>query len=345
MDKDEIILNTYEENNFPSLEKLFQILKKKNINISRKEIKLFLDSQIEQQLTTTQYIKNSSGKITALILNECWQIDLFNLQKYAHDNKNYSYILAVVDVFSRRAWAVATKDKEAITITNALQSIIDDNNGEPPRVITGDNDSNYTSAIFQNLLDKYKIVLDMNVINDHHTLGIIDNFAKRIKTFFTLKFLRTKSKNWINLLTGFIKNYNNSEHKALDYLTPNESILPENHMKIEQMNLIKEQQNKTVSDLVINNKVRIRIDGIFTKKTEPRWSDKFYTVEKTIGNTVYLSNGIKYKRNNLLKIPDDTKEINKNIIKINNQEEKVRKIIKKNDLAPVIDTEKRSQRI
>ena len=53
MDKDEIILNAYEEHNYPSLEKLFQILKKKNINISRKEIKLFLDSQLEQQLTTT----------------------------------------------------------------------------------------------------------------------------------------------------------------------------------------------------------------------------------------------------------------------------------------------------
>ena len=147
MDKEDIILNAYEEHNYPSLEKLFQILKKKNINISRKEIKLFLDSQLEQQLTTTQYIKKSSGKITALIINECWQIDILNLQKYAHDNKNYSYILAVVDVFSRKAWAIATKDKEAITITNALQSIIDDNNGEAPRVITGDNDSNYTSAI------------------------------------------------------------------------------------------------------------------------------------------------------------------------------------------------------
>ena len=115
-------------------------------------------------------------------------------------------------------------------------------------------------------------------------------------------------------------------------------------MKIEQINLIKSMENKTVSDVVENNKVRIRIEGIFTKRTEPKWSDEFYTVEKTIGNTVYLSNGIKYKRNNLLKIPDDTKEINKNIIKTNNQE-KVRKIIKKNDLAPVIDNEKRSQRI
>ena len=46
---------------------------------------------------------------------------------------------------------------------------------------------------------------------------------------------------------------------------------------------------------------------------------------------------------NLLKIPNDTKEINNNIIKINNQEEKVRKIIKKNDLAPIIDTEKEAK--
>ena len=127
------------------------------------------------------------------------------MQKYSHDNKGHEYILAAVDVFSRKAWAISTKDKEAITITKALQSIIDDNNGEAPRVITGDNDSNYTSAIFQTLLNKYKIVLDLNVLNDLHALGIIDNFAKRIKTFFTLKFLRTKSKNWINLLSDFIK--------------------------------------------------------------------------------------------------------------------------------------------
>ena len=153
-----------------------------------------MDSQLEQQLTTTQHIKKASGHITALSINECWQIDIFNLQKYSHDNKGHEYIFAVVDVFSRKAWAVGTKDKEAGTITKALQTIINENNDEPPRVITGDNDADYTSIIFQTLLDKYKIVLDMNVLNDHHALGIIDNFAKRIKTFFTLKFLRTKSK-------------------------------------------------------------------------------------------------------------------------------------------------------
>ena len=41
MDKEDIILKIYEDNNYPGLEKLFQLLKKKNINISRKDIKLF----------------------------------------------------------------------------------------------------------------------------------------------------------------------------------------------------------------------------------------------------------------------------------------------------------------
>ena len=189
--------------------------------------------------------------------------------------------------------------------------------------VTGDNDSDYISAEFSKLLDKYEIVLDMNVLNDHNALGIIDNFAKRIKLFFTLKFLKTKSKNWVELLPGFIKNYNNSEHKSLDYLTPNEARLPENKMKIEQINLIKSQETRTTSDLVENNKVRLRISGIFKKGTEPKWSDEFYTVEKTIGNTVYLSDGKKYKRNNLLKIPDNTKENTTiNVIAQNNKDEK-----------------------
>ena len=64
-------------------------------------------------------------------LNECWQMDIFNLQKYSSDNKGYEYIFAIVDVFSRKAWAVPTKNKEADTITKAMQTIIDENEGDP----------------------------------------------------------------------------------------------------------------------------------------------------------------------------------------------------------------------
>ena len=115
--KEDLINEVYENNNYPSLEKLFQLLKKKKIEVSRKDVKAFLDQQIEQQLTTTQKIKKATGHITALNLNECWQMDVYNLQKYSNDNKGYEYIFAIVDVFSRKAWAIPTKNKKAETIT------------------------------------------------------------------------------------------------------------------------------------------------------------------------------------------------------------------------------------
>ena len=55
--KEDLINEVYENNNYPSLEKLFQLLKKKKIDVSRKDVKDFLQNQIEQQLTTTQKLK------------------------------------------------------------------------------------------------------------------------------------------------------------------------------------------------------------------------------------------------------------------------------------------------
>ena len=111
------------------------------------------------------------------------------------------------------------------------------------------------------------------------------------------------------------------------------------------MDLTKANANIDESDLQIDNKVRTKLTGIFKKGTDPGWSDEFYTVEHINKNTITLSNGKKYKRENLLKIPDNTAETGRNIVAQNHLEEKVRKVIKKNDLAPIIDTEKRSQRI
>ena len=41
MDKEDIITKTYEDANYPSLEKLFTLLKKENAEVTRKKVKLF----------------------------------------------------------------------------------------------------------------------------------------------------------------------------------------------------------------------------------------------------------------------------------------------------------------
>ena len=47
---------------------------------------------------------------------------------------------------------------------------------------------------------------------------------------------------------------------------------------------------------------------------EPNWSETIYKVIKVQGQTILLDDGTKYKRYNLLKIPDDTDQRNKSYI-------------------------------
>ncbi len=40
------------------------------------------------------------------------QLDIFVLQKYINSNNGYSYILCIMDVFSRKAWVYPMKSKK-----------------------------------------------------------------------------------------------------------------------------------------------------------------------------------------------------------------------------------------
>jgi hypothetical protein len=143
---------------------------------------------------------------------------------------------------------------------------------------------------FQDLLDTHDIILEPNVKGDHFALGIIDNFAKRIRDFFSkinLKYNINKY-SWVDNIPQFITTYNKSPHMALDGLSPLEALQDENFSKIFEINARKGLKNKTVSDLEPGDKVRIKIAGMFSKGSEPQYSDKVYTVETVRGSTIYL---------------------------------------------------------
>lgn len=44
-------------------------------------------------------------------IDETWQADLVVMEAYSRQNKGYSYILTVIDIMSKFAWAVPLKDK------------------------------------------------------------------------------------------------------------------------------------------------------------------------------------------------------------------------------------------
>ena len=307
---EEKIKEIYVNNNFPSFQKLYLLVKKSDDTINKNEVKEFLDNQYNYQVLKQQNKTKQSGHIIAFRPNELWQMDIFDLKKYAPYNKNYGYLFVIVDVFTRKAGLMPMKQKNASSCSTSLQEII--NKMGPPIIIMSDNDKAFLSKEFEQVLKTNDdIILDTNVKDDHKALGIIDRFARTLKTIISNYFLYNNTKVWINDINKIIDIYNNTPHRGIEYLTPTEASQDKYHEQILNLNLLKNKKNGSASDLSINDKVRIRIGNIFKKGTEPSFSDEIYDVINTDNNKILLSNGKKYKRSSLLKIVSvKTKDLN-----------------------------------
>ena len=326
---DDIIEQYYEQSNYAGLDTLYKLIKKSNSHITKNMVKQFLDNQEQEQILKRTIKPKDQGHICALNQFENVQIDLYDLSKYSGSNSNYSYLFAMVDVFTRKLYAVPVKNKTIDSTTKALDKILTGNNFIP-HTITSDNDSSFLGHEFQKYLDKHKILLFPNVKDDHFALGIIDNMAKRLKLTFGKIFLKTRSKNWIDYLNRVVKNYNDSPNRSLNGLSPNEVMSnSENEKMIREWNLKKLQKNKTVTDLQIGDNVRIKIKGKFTKSSEPQFSDEVYKVAKVNGRTIELTDGQIKKRRTLLKVPLSTSSTKTtNVITENSKATKTNKILK-----------------
>ena len=61
-------------------------------------------------------------------------MDLLDIHQLSRQNKNFRFILVVLDIFSRFAWARPLKDKTGTRVAAALQDIITTSGRKPKRI-------------------------------------------------------------------------------------------------------------------------------------------------------------------------------------------------------------------
>ena len=331
---DNIIEKYYEDFNFPSADKLYELMRKDQYEVTKKEIIEYLSKKQEvQQFKEVKASKKKQGHIISHSPNAIWQLDIYFLQKYYKHNYNYKYILACVDVFIRKAYAIPIKLKDNDEVYKGLKLLFKEA-GTTPYIITSDSDSTFNSRECQKLFDENEIVHDNVPVGDHHSLGIIDRFARTLKTILHKRFVKYNSLNWFDALPKILENYNNSPHSSIDEIKPNDANKPENISSIIDINLKKQQEKTTFkNEFKEGDKVRIKIDG-FNKKSEGQYSDEVYIVKETKGRSVILTNGKVKKYDMLLKVHDETptETIKPKLIKKAKQEAKQEKILKRESI-------------
>jgi len=198
------------------------------------------------------------------------------------------------------------------------------------------------------MLDRKRIAFNVNTINDHHSLGIIDSFAKRLKLIIAKTMINNKDKNWINHLQPIITKYNNMKLPALKDVKPNQVTEPKNNQIVYDINVAKAKKTNMKSDLVIGDRVRLKIASKFTKSSDIQFSDHIYKVESIEGGNITLDNNQTVKRAQVLKVTGlNTSQTAPNVISQVNKSSKIDRVLKSDgvDRSNVVKTKKQVSNI
>lgn len=67
-------------------------------------------------------------------LDETWQADLVDMQKYYRVNNGYNFLLTVIDNMSKYAWGIPLKNKTGEELAKALKNLF--KKGRIPKIFT-----------------------------------------------------------------------------------------------------------------------------------------------------------------------------------------------------------------
>lgn len=142
------------------------------------------------------------------------QMDLMDMSKIATRNKNFYWILCIIDVYSRFAWAFPIKRKTQQCVYECLKSWLA-SLSKPPQRLTSDAGTEFTNARVRRLLDSFGIKAYVNQAGDKTTTGVVERFNRTLRDIMGRNFTRLQKLHWLDDLPKLVQNYNRSLHSTL----------------------------------------------------------------------------------------------------------------------------------
>lgn len=151
-------------------------------------------------------------------MNDLLQADLVEMIPYAQMNKNYKYLLTIIDTFSKFAWAIPIKTKSAPDVSAALDSVLKTLK-YPPKNLQTDDGKEFFNARVKKLMAEYNI-------NHYSTFSglkasIVERFNRTLKNRMWKQFSMQGTYKWIDMVSGLVANYNNTKHRTIK-MKPNQ---------------------------------------------------------------------------------------------------------------------------
>ena len=109
--------------------------------------------QLAEEVFSPQITMFKRQRIIPLYKDETWSADLIDKSSLSKYNNNYKFILTVIDIFTKYAWAIPLKNKSGLSKTNGFKTILSE--GRKPDKLWVDRGSEFCNKTFKILLKEY----------------------------------------------------------------------------------------------------------------------------------------------------------------------------------------------
>lgn len=198
MDQQNVLLQTYYDKGYRSLDKLFHKLEEKGYEIPKPDVRRYIDSR-KVKSRVKRFNKSFMGNKFSAIL-DTWQIDTYTTERY-----KTNYLLAI-NVNTRYAWCMKRKSMTTNDFLQCMEQFIKEMH---PKVIECDEEKSFTAyKSVQFLRGKHIIMKVFTASMGHEPLSIINKLCRT---------LRVESRDYDGDpdIPRIIKIYNKSYHSSI----------------------------------------------------------------------------------------------------------------------------------
>lgn len=278
-------------------------------DISRRQVMEWLSKQMVHQMFAPARTPRDIQPTVATKPFGQVGIDLMDMSTSA--DKGFKWILTGIDLFTKKAYAVALKDKTEATVVTGMKQLLDSMT-QAPKVVRSDNGSEFIAAGFKELLKERGIKQVLSAAGKPQSNGQIERFNGILKRLINMSYLSTGRSNWVSELPSFLRNYNATWQRVIG-MSPDAAEAGAEGVKERIAKEVKKRHplDNDKQRFEQGDTVRLRIQNAPNEKKGEAWSRDTFLVVNALAPRVehrswqyeLLGKDGRYYNNDLLAVP------------------------------------------
>ena len=273
----EAYFDVREPGSYGGIDSLYRTMKRKGEPVTYKQVAGWLAEQDAYTLHKPARRRFLRRKTYSRGIDYLWQADLVDVAHLSEQNDGHRYLLTVIDVFSKYAWAIPLKRKDAKSVSDAFDKIFA--GGRKPLKLQTDKGKEFINAPLQKKLKDEGVQFYVSQ-NEDIKASVVERFNRTLKTKMWKYFTHRDTLRYVDVLTDMIASYNDTHHRTIGRAPS--SVNSANEADVRRR-MYGDEQATVKPKLKVGDKVRIsKARRVFDKSYLPNWTEEIFTVTEAL---------------------------------------------------------------